>query len=268
MNYFEMFGRYDANPGVRGRNYEKYVMDLVGRQAEVEYEPAIDGRTPDLLVRDRNGDECIVECTTLSSSPDCDHNLHSSNSDPARLHGRLYSSLENKMRIYTKELTRHRAYVVAIQNECCSFFARSVRDVLMGAWRLRQGQPVNLWEGENYGDGLFGMYPHCSGVLHSTWSDHLYFPNPRCAISVNLDLFSFARIADPIPRGNGAVKFLRQAIDLPGDTIMTNIGPAYSVDGKRLIMDHSLDIESVVEVIGEDEDGTPMVSIHMTIGDV
>ena len=268
MNYFEMFGRYDANPGVRGRNYEKYVMNLVERQAEVEYQPTIDGKTPDLLVRDRKGDECIIECTTLSSSPNCDHKLHSFSSDPIRLHERLYSSLENKMRTYTKELTQDRAYVVAIQNECCSFFAKSVRDVLMGAWRFRPGPPVKLWEGQDYEDGLFGMYPHCSGVLHSTWSDHLYFPNPRCAISANLDLFAFARIADPLPQFNGSVKIVRPAINHPDDTVITSIGPAYSDDGKHFIIDHRLAVESVAEVIGESEDGTPMLQIHMTFGDV
>lgn len=252
MTYPNPDDRYASDPGVKGPAYENYVMGLLTRIAEVEHEPSIGGKTPDLLVTDDTGRECIIECTTLSQSPDCLHNLHAFTKDPTRLNERLYNSLREKMRKYGKAVIGKRSYVVAIQNECCGFFDKSVQDVVMGAWRFRHGRWKNLWEGENYASGLFGMYPGCSGVLHSTWTDHLYFPNPRCKIPVSLEIFSFASIVDPRPHPDGHVKVIRQVSSPPNDAVMTTVrGVTF-----RGLPPGTIVPQMVWKVVGRDEDGT------------
>ena len=253
-----MTDRYDSNPAIRGIGYELYVMDLVRRVAKVQHEPSLGGKTPDLLVTDGEGRECIIECTTLSRSLECTHNPHAFTEDPSRLNERLYSSIEEKMRKYKKDVIGNRSYVVAIQNECCGLFDKSVQDVVMGAWRYRQGKWVNLWKGETYANGLFGLYPDCSGVLHSTWMDHLYFPNPRCKSPANIDLFPFASIVDPRPQPSGHVDVFRQATVHPKDASMRTIRGATI----RGLPPGSILLSGVFKLVDVAEDGTHVVEFH------
>ena len=257
MTCSKMHGRYDSNPNIKGTNYEQYVTNLVSRNATVKCHPSIGGKTPDLLAIDQQKQECIIECTTLNQSLNCEHMQHAFTKDPAKLNERLYDSLERKMRKYGKGMIGQRAFVVAIQNECCGFFDKSVQDVVMGAWRFRQGNLVNLWEAEEYAYGLFGLYPHCSGILHSTWTDHLYFPNPRSITPANLDLFPFASIADPAPQTSGQLRVIRQPTDTPSDAPLQKIRGA-TIHG---LPPGNVPMDTVAKVVGKDEEGRPIIEI-------
>lgn len=78
-------------------------------------------------------------------------------------------------------------------------------EVAFGAWRFQAGTWTNLWDGTPDVDGLFGKYPHCSGILHSTWNFHLFIPNPDTAIPADPSLFQFADIAEPEFLSNGSI---------------------------------------------------------------
>ena len=249
-----MHERYDSDSGIRGPAYERYIMDLLSRNARVEHEPLVGGKTPDILVTDSKGRECIIECTTLSQNSECLHSFHAFTEDPTRLNERLYRSLEEKMRKYGRAVIGDRSYVVAIQNECCGFFDKSAQDVVIGARRFRDGEWVNLWKGEEYADGLFEMYRSCSGVLHSTWTAHIYFPNPWCKSPANPNLFPFAAIADPRPQPNGHVKVIREVRDPADDAHFTPIRGA-TISG---LPPGSIVLNVVWKPVGEDIDGTPL----------
>ena len=99
-----MLDRYNSDTAIKGPGYETYVRDLLSRVADVQHHPWIGGKTPDLLVTDYKGRDCIIECTTLSRSSACTHSVHAFPKDPSKLNERLYSSLDGKMRKYGKPL--------------------------------------------------------------------------------------------------------------------------------------------------------------------
>ena len=149
---------------------------------------------------------CLIECTILARSNTCRHSRHIyGHDDPNRLNERLYYKIEEKLKAYPKQIIGGHSLVVAVQNECCALYDSSVMEVAFGAWRFQAGTWTNLWDGTPDVDGLFGKYPHCSGILHSTWNFHLFIPNPDTAIPADPSLFQFADIAEPEFLSNGSI---------------------------------------------------------------
>ena len=226
----------------------------------VESEPPVQGKTPDILVKSPDGMECIIECTTLSPSRVCQHGKHVFGlDDPNSLNARLYEKIQEKLKNYAKDIIGNRSLVIAVQNACCSFYDSSAMEVALGAWRYGSSEWKNLWEGTEDAFGLFGKYGHCSGILHSTWSDHLFIPNPGARLQADRDVFHFASVAEPVFQPSGMIK-ASPPINPPKDAVVTKIRGA-TIHG---LPPDSILVDSVVEVIGE-EDGVPQVAIHIKL---
>ena len=187
--------------------YENRIADLLLRAgAFVQQEPLIERKTPDILAKSMLNYACLIECTTLARSNTCRHSRHIyGHDDPNRLNERLYYKIEEKLKAYPKQIIGGHSLIVAVQNECCALYDSSVMEVAFGAWRFQAGTWTNLWDGTPDVDGLFGKYPHCSGILHSTWNFHLFIPNPDTAIPADPSLFQFADIAEPEFLSNGSI---------------------------------------------------------------
>ena len=241
--------------------YENKIADLLLRTgAFVQQEPLIEGKTPDILAKSVSKSDCLIECTTLARSNTCQHGKHIYGlDDPNRLNERLYYKIEDKLKVYPKQIIGDHSLVVAVQNECCALYDSSVMEVAFGAWRYQAGRWTNLWAGTPDADGLFGKYPHCSGILHSTWIFHLFIPNPDTATPVDPTLFQFADIAEPKFFSNGSVS-ASTSVQPPKEALVRKIRNA-TVKG---LPAGAILLEGDFEIIGE-VDGIPEVQMHAKI---
>lgn len=245
---------------MEGKEYEDIIHDLfLKRGVLVKRDPNIQGLKPDFLVFN-SARQCLLECTTLSFGQNCKRHDHLwGTKDPNQLNARLYCSLEQKLKKYTVEVCGSTPLVIAIFNGDCARFDSSILEATLGAWRYSSGKCVNLWTGTEDADGLFGKHPHCSGIIHSTHSDHLFIPNPNAINTVDTELFTFASIAEPQihPGGVNASK----PKSPPEDAVVQRIrGKSIMIDGRPLIQ-----ADSVIDLHGVSEDGIPRISIEMKI---
>ena len=241
-----------------GQEYEDLIASLVLRAGFfVKREPVITGKTPDIWVKGRDGGECIIECTTLSRSRDCRHGKHVFGfDDPNNLNARLYAKIEEKLRKYTEGIIGGLPLVIAVRNECCSFFDSSAMETALGAWRYGSDRWNNLWAGTDDAWGLFGKYSQCSGFLHSTWTDHLFIPILTLGPKQILLCFLFASVAEPVFHPSGVVK-ASSPKNPPEDAIVAKIR-GVTVHG---LPPGAMLVDGVFEVVGE-EDGVPQVVFH------
>ena len=246
-----------------GLRYENTLTRLVSQSAFINREPNIGGKTPDILATNLLGHKTVIECTTLERGISCRHADHIFGStDPNELNCRLYHSIEQKLKKYSADWTGNLSLVIAIENRDCSMYDSSMIDVAFGAWRYRAGKWCNLWEGTEDAHGLFGKYEHCSGILHSTWSDHLFVPNPRAKNKADPDLFTFASIAEPKRYANGIIP-ASQPKRPSQDAVVNKIRGATIVG----VPPGTVPSESVIEVLGYDPDGTAQLVVHLRIND-
>ncbi len=243
-----------------GKVYEDIIHDLfLGRGVLVRRHPNIQGLTPDFLVSDLAG-QCLVECTTLTFGRNCEKHDHLwGTNDPTQLNARLHCSLEGKLQKYTAEVCGGIPLVVAIFNEDCARFDSSILEAALGAWRFQSGKWVNLWAGTDDADGLFGKYPHCSGIIHSTPSDHLFVPNPNAINPVSTEFFTFASISEPLihPDGVNASEPKSPPKNAPLQRIRNRNS---TIDGQPFRQ-----TDSVIDILGVSEDGNPEISITLKV---
>ena len=241
-----------------GQEYEDLIASLVVRAGFfVKREPVINGKTPDILVKGRDGVECIIECTTLSRSRDCQHGRHVFGLDgPNSLNARLYAKMEEKLTKYTEGIIGGFPLVIAVHNECCSFFDSSAMETAFGAWRYGSDGWNNLWAGTDGAWGLFGKYSQCSGFLHSTWTDHLFIPNPNARTKADIAVFPFASAAELVFHPSGLVK-ASSPRNPSEEAIVAKIRGA-TVHG---LPPGTTLVDGVFEVVGE-KDGVPQVVFH------
>lgn len=244
-----------------GRLYENTIAELVSQWAPIKREPTIGEKTPDILATSGPGQKTIIECTTLERGISCRHADHIFGStDPTELNCRLYFSIEQKLIRYSREWTGNLPLVVAIENKDCAMYDSSIMDVAFGAWRYLAGRWINLWQGTEDAHGLFGKYQHCSGILHSTWSDHLFIPNPTAINHVDPDLFGFASIAKPKRYANGIIE-ASEPKTLPRDAPVNKIRGA-TITG---VPPGTIATESVIEVLGYGPDGVAELAVHIRV---
>ena len=243
-----------------GKLYEDTIHNLfLERGFPVDKDPKVHGLTPDFLVSDLET-KCLIECTTLSFGQNCEKHDHLwGTNDPTQLNARLYCSLEKKLQKYVEDVCDGIPLVIAIFNEDCARFDSCIFEAVLGAWRFHSGQWVNLWAGTEDAVGLFGKYPHCSGIIQSTPSDHLFVPNPDAINPVSTEFFTFASIAEPLIHPDGVTA--SEPKSPPKDAPLQRIrNRNIKIDGQPL---HQTD--SVIDILGESEDGTPEIGITMIV---
>ena len=245
---------------MNGKIYENTIHNLLlGGGFLVKRDPNIQGLTPDFMVSDM-ATQCLIECTTLSFGRNCERHDHLwGTNDPTQLNARLYCSLEGKLQKYTAEVCDSIPLVIAIFNEDCARFDTSILEAALGAWRFHSRKWVNLWAGTEDADGLFGKYTHCSGIIHSTPSDHLFVPNPNAINPVSTEFFTFASIAEPQihPDGVNASKPKSPPNDAPVQRIRDK---GMTIDGQPFRQ-----TDSVIDIHGVSEDGIPGISITLKV---
>ena len=211
----------------------------------VEYEPHINGKTPDLLVKADDGLSCIVECTTVHWEGmhefTWDENgwghLMVDDSDPMKRNLKLWSSITDKLRKYKDDTFPGYGLVIALYNWSVSNDDADAVDVCFGQYdRYLTLSPS---DGEVVGRGWRRAldpisHPaifeepdtkHCSAIIHSTHlfalhfvdgeykhvpnagAHHLLIPNPKATHPVPERFFPFCDVLD-LPRfrnGDGSI---------------------------------------------------------------
>jgi hypothetical protein len=198
-----------------------------------EYEPLINGKTPDMLVKADDGVEFIVECTTihwegrhsLKWDKDGGGYIYIDDSDPLESNRKLWHSIKDKLHSYGRNTFPTYGLVIAIYNwslfnddshavEVCfgqydQYLTLSDDNkVVGGGWRRAldpNEYPAIFEEHESR---------HCSAIIYSTHlfaldcvngeykhvnnaaAHHLLIPNPNADRPVSERLFPFCDVLD------------------------------------------------------------------------
>ena len=191
-------------------DYEDFIERVMDRDPSINIarDPEFNGMTPDILATADDGAKCIVECTSIKTKIKCDRSGHSDALNFDEFHRPLYDACDDKLRTYTPSVIGIIPLVVAVKNLCCDNFATALSDVAVGPIRSKEGRWVSLWAGTPYAAGIFGQYPHCSGILMSSRSDDIFMPNPFTTNAADPRFFSFARFCGKpvMPNGQMTIK--------------------------------------------------------------
>ena len=207
--------------------YEQCIEWLLRRRGmEVQREPAINGKTPDLMVRQTHMPDVIIECLVKLKDPEHEKELaergnHTCGGDIRELHSAIYSRVEEKATKYRNLVNGNGyGYVIAVyDDECGSSLDRAMAlafSAHVPYLRLDSGKVVgrgykDLWSTPEKTASLFKLHPHLSGLLYSRWErKHCFLPNPFANVSVPTCLFPFAVIPDS-PLLNGTLAWKARA---------------------------------------------------------
>ena len=224
--------------------YEKLMLDLFrATSLTVEYEPLINGKTPDLLVEADDGMSCIVECTTVHwegrHNYTWDENglghLAVDDSDPLKRNFKLWDSIKGKLRSYEGDTFPGYGLVIAIYDWSLSNNEHAAVDVCFGQYNqyitLSDDKVVERgWSralDPNLCPAIFEEpdNQHCLAIIHSTHlfaldsvdgeykhvdnadAHHLLIPNPNATQPVPEKLFPFCDVLDlpHLRNGNGGI---------------------------------------------------------------
>ena len=224
--------------------YEELMLGLFrATSLTVEYEPLINKKTPDLLVKAGDDLNCIVECATVHwegrDEFTWDENglghLMVDDSDPMERNSKLWNSIECKLRKYKSGTFPGYGLVIAIYNWSRSNHDNDAVDVCFGQYddylELSDGKVVGRrWRralDPKLSPAIFEERDnqHCSAIIHSTHlfaldsvdgeykhfdnadAHHLLIPNPKATHPVPERLFPFCDVLD-LPRlrnGDGSI---------------------------------------------------------------
>lgn len=190
--------------------HERSIQRLIQNSGcEALREPAICGKTPDLLVLTPSGEQCIVEC--IARLQDQEHaaelheqGWHQCGGNITELHRNVYSRLQQKATKY-REIAAGMPYVIAMFDASCMNSLDTALDMVLSPYAPTvtlspegkiTGKIYNtLWPTPEIPAALFELYPHLSGFLYSRWPrQHYYLPNPYALHPVPGDPFQFAQV--------------------------------------------------------------------------
>ena len=192
--------------------YERCIERLLRQSGlDVQREPCINGKTPDLIVSQPNGPSVIIECFVKLKDLECQRELlegkvHVCGGDVRELHSTLYSRVENKATKY-RNLLDGRPYVIAIYNKGCDDFTDTLLRLAFSAHvprlsldpdgNVRGTGHVDVWSTSEKSASLFNLHPHLSGLIYSRrGSEHYFLPNPFTDMPVSPNLFPFPDVPD------------------------------------------------------------------------
>ena len=178
---------------------------------EVEREPHMMGKTPDLMATTRNGVQIVIECIARVQDPRrtleltdtgwscCDGNIRD-------LHNNIYSRLAQKAAKYRPIADQH-PYVLAMFDASCLNSPAAAMDLVLSPYAPTiTRSPTGRITGKIYNTpwpmpetpaALFELYPHVSGFIYSRWHrQHYYLPNPHATTPITPDPFRFAEVPD------------------------------------------------------------------------
>ena len=190
--------------------HERCIEHLLIRSGlDVEREPLMMGKTPDLLATTPAGEQIVIECIARLQDPRhaveltatgvhcCDGNIR-------ELHLNIYSRLTHKAAKYRSIAADH-PYVVSMYDASCLNGPTAAMDLVLSPYaptitRSPDGKITGklyntLWPMPEIPAALFELYPHVSGFLYSRWPrEHYYLPNPFATRPIAPDPFQFAQV--------------------------------------------------------------------------
>lgn len=189
--------------------HEHSIEDLLIRSGlDVQREPLIDGKTPDILVTDQRGDHLIIECMARMQDPDHAMELaltgcHHCDDALPDIHRNLRSRLDEKTTKY-RHIADRMPYVIALYDATCTYGLELALDLVLSSYAPTHrktgdgkisGKIYNTLWPQSVPVALFERYPHLTGLIYSTWPrTHHYLPNPCADHLVPDNLFPFASI--------------------------------------------------------------------------
>lgn len=217
--------------------YENLMFGLFRAEGfQVQKDPIINRKTPDLLVQSENGLSCIVECTTAHDKVHygVDREVRSNDnglefrmiddSNPWKKNEKLWSSIDGKLRKYGASTFPDYALVIAVNNRTFFSYDLNAVEVCFGQYQLQvllaDGEAIgHRWEralAEEFDLPFFRGKgsQHCSAIIHSTNlfqlacedgeikhinnrdAHHLLIPNPYATHEVPEKLFPFCEVLD------------------------------------------------------------------------
>ena len=192
--------------------HERCVEHLLHKSGlEVQREPLICGKTPDLLVTPPQGNPFIVECIARLQDPShaielTEHGWHYCGGNIRDLHQNIYSRLDHKATKY-RDIAEQMPYIISLYDASCMNGINTAIDLVLSPYapvvtRSADGRIIGknyhtLWSTPSIPAALFELYPHLSGFIYSRWPrEHYYLPNPYATTPIPSDLFSFAQVPE------------------------------------------------------------------------
>lgn len=182
---------------------------LTNAGLQVQREPLILGKTPDLLVSRPPSHPFIVECIARLPVPShaeeiAQYGYHFCQGNIADIHQNLYSRLEHKATKY-RHIAATMPYVISLYDATCMNSVEAAFDLALSPYAPTvsrdphgniTGKHYNtLWRTPAIPAALFELYPHLSGLLYSRWpNEHYYLPNPFAERPILPDPFQFAAV--------------------------------------------------------------------------
>ena len=192
--------------------HERCIEHLLDRSGlQVQREPQILGKTPDLLVTPHQGAPFIIECIARLQDPTHaiempEHTLHFCDGNIKELHHNVYSRLDHKATKY-RDIAEQTPmpYVIALYDASCLNSVDTAMDLVLSPYapirtmspdgRIISREYQTLWSTPSIPAALFELYPHLSGFIYSRWPrEHYYIPNPYASAPIPQDLFKFAQV--------------------------------------------------------------------------
>ena len=180
---------------------------LIESGSEVQREPLIRGKTPDLLVTPPQGKPIVIECIARLQDPShaiSEQSWHLCGGSIKELHQNVYSRLDEKATKY-REIAEDLPYVIALYDATCANSLDGALDMMMSPYAPTVSRAPNgritgkhyntLWPTQNIPVALFELYPHLSGFIYSRWPrEHYYLPNPYTSSPISPNPFTFAQV--------------------------------------------------------------------------
>ena len=179
----------------------------------VQREPEILGKTPDLLATTPSGQQVIIECIARLQDPAHAMQLtetgwHCCDGNIRELHQNIYSRLQHKAEKY-REISANAPFVVAMFDASCLNSPDVPLDLALSPYaptvtRSSDGKITGklyntMWTTPDVPAALFELYPHLSGLIYSRWPrEHYYLPNPYATNPLQPNPFRFAQVP-PLP---------------------------------------------------------------------
>lgn len=184
---------------------------LIQSGSEVQREPLIRGKTPDLLATPPQGKPIVIECIARLQDPShaielTEQGRHFCDGSIKELHQNIYSRLDEKATKY-REIVEDLPYIIALYDATCTNSLDVAIDMMMSPYaptvsrasngRITGKQYNTLWPTQNIPVALFELYPHLSGLIYSRWpKEHYYLPNPYTSSPITPDPFQFAQVPE------------------------------------------------------------------------